>query len=323
MSELTFQPPASHCVLAIVGNVNLDVRTAPIRTTDAVLRDGETSVAEIYEAVGGGGANTALAAARLGNRVHFCGTIGRDEWGRRLRHHLEKCGVIPHLTEKEAPTGRSIALAWDTNQRHFLSWLPSSAMLETSDIEIEALAKAGCRHLYRADVWFAPKMLSVGNLDLLRRARQAGMQTSLDLNWDPCWSTDDERLAGERIAAVRALLPHVDFIHGNQRELSRFTQTASESEAVESLLGGGAGAIVVHRGRRGSAIFAAGGQCFEAPARPVSDVVHPTGAGDAFAAAFMGLSQFPWPRRLELANDIAARHLEGSLELMPRIGDDT
>src|SRR5271167_4300472 len=99
--------------IAVVGNINLDVKTGPIPTDPRVLCDGETSVSEIYESIGGGGANTAVAAARMGGTVHFCGAIGDDALGERLRTFLAGCGVEPHLAVKRAATGRSIALNWD------------------------------------------------------------------------------------------------------------------------------------------------------------------------------------------------------------------
>ena len=47
----------------------------------------------------------------------------------------------------------------------------------------------GCTHLLRADVWFSEAMLEGGNLRLFTEARRRGIATSLDLNFDPYWST--------------------------------------------------------------------------------------------------------------------------------------
>jgi len=51
--------------LCIVGNINRDVKTTPFAGGAGLLRDGETPVDVIYETVGGGGANSAFAAAAL------------------------------------------------------------------------------------------------------------------------------------------------------------------------------------------------------------------------------------------------------------------
>ena len=315
--------PVSQAPVAIVGNINLDIRTAPSDASAEVLQDGETSVAAIYESIGGGGANTALAAARLGGNVHFIGCIGRDPLGLRLRDHLEQFGVTTHLVEKSAPTGRSIALTWNTQQRHFLSCLPSSVLLEQQDVDLDALIRNGCRCLYRADIWFAPRMLAGGNEALLQRARAAGMETSIDLNWDPQWNGGNETEIARRVASLRALLKHVSVVHGNERELCRFSGAEKLASSVESILGDGAEAVIVHRGPLGSAAFTKSGESIEAPARPVAAPKNQTGTGDAFTAAFLLMPHLPMAKRLAAANDVAASHLEGSANLMPPLATVT
>jgi sugar/nucleoside kinase (ribokinase family) len=316
------QDPAwlpSSAPLAIVGNLNLDIRTAPIRASVDLLRDGETSADAVYETIGGGGANVALAAARLGGLVHFVGCVGRDEQGKRLAAHLERFGVITHLAEKDEPTGRSIALTWDNQQRHFISCLPSSAMLEATDVNLEKLISCGCRHLYRADIWFAPRMLEGANEDLLRRARSAGMETSFDLNWDPVWNADDEPRISRRIESVRKALRHLHFVHANECELCRFAGAHNVETAVASVLEAGCGAVILHRGSRGSAAFLRDCEHHHAGANALSASVNQTGTGDVFAAAFMLRPDLPLPQRLAGANSVAARHLEGSADLLPRL----
>ena len=313
----------SQAPVAIVGNINLDIRTAPIEVSAEVLQDGETSVAAIYESIGGGGANTALAAARLGGKVHIIGCVGRDPLGLRLRRHLERFGVTTHLAEKSAPTGRSIALTWHTQQRHFLSCLPSGALLEQHDIDLDALIRQGCRCLYRADIWFAPRMLAGGNESLLRNARAAGMETSIDLNWDPQWNSNDQAEIARRIASMHAILKHVSVVHGNERELCRFSGAEKLESAVVSILGDGAEAVIVHHGPRGSAAFTKDGQSLQVPARPVAAPKNQTGTGDAFTAAFLLMPHLAMAQRLAAANEVAVAHLEGSADLMPPLATVT
>ena len=313
--------PISADPIAIVGNINVDVRTSTIPASPQLFADGETSVPEIYETAGGGGANTAIAAALLGGRVHFCGRVGRDAAGAALHRHLERIGITPHLVEAESATGRSIALTWDNHCRHFVSSLPSCAALCEKDVDVEALARANCRHLYRADIWFAPKMLHGGNLALLRRARAVGMETSIDINWDPQWNSGDNSAAAERIAAVMDLLGHVSWAHGNERELCKFAGTADAQTAAELLLDRSAGGVVIHRGARGSAAFTREGEQIEAAARPVARVVNEIGTGDVFTAAFLLMPHLSLRERLQWCNEIAARHMEGTLDLVPRLAD--
>jgi sugar/nucleoside kinase (ribokinase family) len=306
--------------IAVVGNINLDVKTGPLPTDPRILCDGETSVSEIYESVGGGGANTAVAAARMGGAVHFCGAIGDDALGERLRTFLARCGVKPHLAVKRSPTGRSIALNWDRHQRHFVSCLPSSALLDVEDVDVAAFAAAGCRHLYRADLWFAPRMLSNGNLQLLHEARHWGMQTSIDVNWDPHWHAGrDDRRVRERIEQLTRTLPAVTYVHGNARELCFFTATGTLPEAAAWFFEHGVQWLIVHLGTEGSAALAAAGTSVQVPAEPVSEVACEAGTGDIFTAAFLLRDELDSRQRLAECNAIAARHLSGTGGFLPQL----
>src|ERR1700740_3098483 len=100
-----------HSSLCVVGNVNRDIKTAPIRTGGSLLNDGETPVASVIETIGGGGADSACAAAALGAKVGFLGKVGADPLGATLERALRKSGVTPHLArDKSHPTGTSINL---------------------------------------------------------------------------------------------------------------------------------------------------------------------------------------------------------------------
>jgi sugar/nucleoside kinase (ribokinase family) len=306
--------------VAIVGNLNLDIRTSPIVSSEDLLRDGETNVKEIYESVGGGGANTAAAVATMGGQAHFCCAIGNDALGSHLAGFLEALGVRMHAVAKPVATGRSIALTWDTHYRHFLSSLPNARLLERADIDLDGLRREGCRSLYRADVWFADLMLASGNKSLLRRARQAGMETSLDINWDPLWSLDrgaEETRA--RIAWVRATLPDVSFVHGNERELAFFTGQQTPERCARLLMEWGARAVIVHRGALGCAAATSAGWR-EIPAAPVTQIVTETGTGDVFTAAFLLTADLPLEERLRACASAAARHLQGAPCYVPRLG---
>lgn len=318
-SKTVFNLPISTAPIAVVGNVNLDYRTSPIPASPAIMSDGETGVAEICETLGGGGANTAVAAAALGGRVHLVAAVGSDPLGHRLETHLSAAGIAPHLARKEVPTGRSIALTWNHHQRHFLSCLPSSALLDEQDLDLKSLYAAGCRHLYRADVWFAPRMLNGGNLRLLRGAQAEGMETSVDINWDPAWSSGDRDAIAPRIEALARVLPHVSYVHGNERELCRFSGEDDVSRAVKWICDRGTRVVIVHCGERGCSAFTRDGGIVEVPARPVKHAVCETGTGDVFTAAFLLLSDLTMTERLAACAEIAARHLEGSITLLPRL----
>ncbi len=310
----------SQIPIAVAGNINLDVRISALFPSQRLFDDGETSVEEIYESLGGGATNVALAAARLGGTVHLCGCVGADELGIRIERAVADFGITPHVRHKEAATGRSINLNWTNHHRHFISSLPSNRQMTHEDIDVSQLKQLGCEQLYRGDIWFSEPMLSEGNRIVLRKARDLGMTTYLDINWDPEWSVphQDARVA-ERIEQARGTLPYVSSAHGNESELTRFAGRSAVKDSCRFLQDHGCGEVIVHRGQRGAAALTVDGEWVEVPATPVKAVVSETGTGDVFSAAFMLLRELPLDERLMLCCRIAAQHLEGAVCLLPRL----
>lgn len=79
----------------------------------------------------------------------------------------------------------------------------------------------------------------------------------------------------------------VDFISINESEARQLAQTPSIARAARTLLALGPQGVVVKLGEYGAA-FASNGDYFVLPGYPLEEVVDPTGAGDAFAGAFLG-----------------------------------
>ena len=304
--------------LCVVGNINRDLKTAPLVASDRLFQDGETSVADIVETIGGGGANSACIAAALGAEVRFLGKIGADSLGDQLERTLQRQGVRPVL--KRDPTvrsGTSIALSFNQGHRHFVSSLPNNAALQFEDLDLRALNDAG--HLYRADLWFSEAMLFGGNERLFAAARAAGLGISLDLNWDPCWGVASPEVVRQRKRAVRAVLPQVAMAHGNVRELNEFAESTSLETTLQRLQDWGVGAVVVHLGARGAGLFAQG-TWIEEPAAPASRQVHTTGTGDTLSVCMMLLHAHPEASaKLRLANRIVTEYIEGTRCLIPEI----
>lgn len=304
--------------LCVVGNINRDIKIAPIKAGGCLLRDGETSTPFVVETIGGGGANSAVIAAHLGAKVTFAGKAGRDPLGRRLEEALIEWGVTPRLRkDARCRTGTSIALAFANGHRHFVSWLPNNEALRLEDIDLTVLNTGS--HLLRADIWFSEPMLYGGNKRLLRRAREAGMAVSMDLNWDPKWSVASRGEIRSRKEAVREVLPFVDLAHGNVRELNEFAECASLRASLKRLAGWGVRAVVVHRGACGSGYYE-DGVFTTAPAVRADHVVNTTGTGDVLSVCMMLLhdcADLPVRERLRLANVIVSEFIAGKRILLP------
>jgi len=306
--------------LCVVGGINRDLKTAPFPPGAHLLQDGETTVQSITETVGGGGANSACIAAGLGAPVAFVGRLGADDLGARLGATLTANGVVCYLHQDTAsPTGTTLNLVYESGSRHFISRHPNNEALSFDDLDLEPVAAAD--HLLRADVWFSEPMLYGGNDELFRRAGEAGVAVSLDLNWDPRWGADPAAEIDRRKRAVRDLLPLVDLVHGNIAELNEFTGAAALSETLTRLTAWGAGAVVVHMGAEGAGYFANGAFVVEPPV-PTEKILAVTGTGDVLSACMMLMhrrDQAPPQEKLRLANRIVAEFMEGRRRFIPKL----
>jgi sugar/nucleoside kinase (ribokinase family) len=277
-----------------------------------LLQDGETPTEQIVETIGGGAANSAVAAAGLGAEVRFAGKVGDDALGRQLEQMLADRGVRSFVRrDPGVATGSSLALTFTTGHRHFICCQPNNTTLSFDDIDLSMLE--GGRHLLRGDIWFAEPMLAGGNARLLEAARRRGLATSLDINWDPQWNSAPAATNRARKEAVRQVLPLVDLVHGNVRELNLFTDSGDLAASLARLTAWGAGAVVVHLGAQGAGYFCQGELVTE-PAAPVRRHVHSTGCGDLLSACLMLLhdrADIPVRKKLHLANGIVAEYMEG------------
>lgn len=318
LSESAFQAGS----LCVVGNINRDIKTAPLRAEPKLFEDGETPVDWIVETVGGGGANSAFAAAALGGKVALLAKIGSDSLGHRLEQTLQKHGISAYLTRDGShQTGSSLALSFTNGCRHFLSCLPTSRALSFADLNLSGLEH--CRHLLRADIWFSEAMLFDGNARLFAQAKKLGLTISVDLNWDPAWGNADAKTLQTRKQAVRDVLASVDLAHGNTRELCEFADAPTLEQALERITGWGAKAVVVHLGIQGAGFYQAGNLVIEPPV-PAKVQVTSTGCGDVLSVCMMLLHQDNSSSvrdRLRLANQVVSEFMEGKRRLLPELAE--
>jgi sugar/nucleoside kinase (ribokinase family) len=318
LSVSSCSEPFSATQLCVVGNINRDVKVQQVPESPGLLRDGETGVSGIVETVGGGGANSACAAAALGVGVRFVGKTGADALGDRLRQALEEHGVRAHLArDPRCATGTTVALGYASGQRHFLSCLPNNQTLAFEDLDLSALE--GCRHLLRADVWFSQAMLEGGNRRLLLEARRGGLATSLDINFDPQWSTGPKEAIARRKQQLREVLDLIDLAHGNVRELCEFTDSADLETALRRLTEWGVKAVVAHLGSHGAGYWKDGELVVEPPDFALNPL-NTTGTGDVLSISMILLEAAPklsTRQKLRLANGIVRDFVEGRRKLIP------
>ena len=229
---------------------------------------------------GGKGSNQAIAAARLGGRVGFIATLGRDTFADLARHAWAAEGIDTDFCTDTAGhgTGAAAVVVHATRGENAIVVDPGSGMfLGVADVE-------------RAAGRIADSAVFVTQLELaaatvaraLAIARAAGVMTVL--NPAPAVLLDDE---------VYRLC---DYLTPNESEAARLVgfpvATAGDAaRAAEVLLGRGAGNVVVTLGAQGALARNARVNAL-VPAFDAGPVVETTGAGDAFNGALaVGLSE--------------------------------
>lgn len=222
--------------------------------------------------IGSSSAIFACGAARLGLKVAFIGICGDDVFGRFMLEEMQKrdVDVSNVIVRKDGQTGLSVILSSGVD-RAILTHMGLIAALQKSDIPDALLRQT--RHLHVAS-YFLQTDLQTGLPDLFRCARESGLTTSLDTNYDPSekWIGFDELLS-----VTNVFLP-------NKKEAVSLSGKESIELAADRL-GSRVEALAVKLGVEG-ALSISRSQKVRMASIPVK-VVDTVGAGDSFDAGFL------------------------------------
>jgi sugar/nucleoside kinase (ribokinase family) len=295
--------------LLVPGEINVDlILTDP----DLMPQFGQVETLVQHAALTPGSSSVIFAcgAARLGLKVAFIGVVGDDLFGRFMIEALEIRGVdTSHvIIDPSQQTGLTVILNRITD-RAMLTYLGAINALKAEQIPDDLIAQA--RHLHLASYFLQTKLQP--NVPILfRRARDLGLTTSLDTNWDP-----DERWTG-----VHDLLPLVDVFLPNENEACALAGRKSVDEAAH-VLANRSKMVAVKMGASGG-LAIKGDTVVRAPAIPV-DVLDTVGAGDTFDAGIVFGFLQGWPVENSLRLGITCGSLStqksGGLEGQPTLDE--
>ncbi len=247
---------------------------------------------------GGAAANTAAWVAHLGRDASFVGRVGADVWGRAAVEVLVSGGVDCHVSsDVTLPTGTCIVLVDGHGERSMITDSGASARIRASDLP-DPLFVPG-NHLHVSGFSFLHDDAREAALAALRRAGERGMTRSVD----PGALAVIESVGAERL---RSWLRGVELLFPNGDE-ARLMAGHDDPIAAAETLAQEVGAVVVKLGEDGAA-WTDGSSLVHAEAETVP-VLDTTGAGDAFAAGFLGrwLEQGPPDAALAAGARSAAR----------------
>lgn len=242
-----------------IGDLVLDIAIVPA----APLEQDDDTPASITVGGGGQAANFCAWAAALGEPARLVTRVGDDESGRRLVSDLEARGVEVRVVWAAEPTGAIAVLVADDGRRTMLTQRGACVGLSPDDLDESWLRDTRLLHVPAYSLFVEP--LASATRAAIKLVREAKGMVAVDLS-----SAAGLRAFGpSRMAYVLARLsPEVLFA------------TEKEADTLAVPLESLAQVPVLKRGALGCRVFGR-----DVPA-PDVQAVDPTGAGDAFAAAF-------------------------------------
>ena len=257
--------------VSVVGELNLDIIFYGL--PEKLELEREHLAKDLSITLGSSSAIFAHNLSCLGNRVGFSSCIGGDPLGEICLKRLGEGNVDSTRVRKlSGKTTGLTAILPQRKERYILTYPGTMYDLTIGDLDLSYIL--GAKHLHISS-YFLHKGLRPAMVDLFRKAKEAGLTTSLDTNDDPenRWSSD-----------IQLVFKYVDILLPNENEACKLTGLADASQAAE-LLSKKVPLVVVKRGplgafaRRGAEKF----EGFPPHVTPV-DVV---GAGDSFDAGFI------------------------------------
>lgn len=281
----------------VVGSLNLD----SAHRLPALPRPGQTVVArEVATALGGKGANQAVAAARAGAAVRMVGAVGADAAGTLMRAELEAAGVDGDgvLVLADVPSGSAVVLVADDAENTIVVVPGANAHIPDEHV------RRACAQLAPGDVVLLQGEVPAATNDLAAQlAHQAGAVV--------VWNAAPAPASREHVPA------HLDVVVVNEHELVTLAEhlgaapapvRATAQTTVRAQLAHVAaalGADVVCTLGAAGARYQVAGRAGSVPALPV-EAVDTTAAGDTYVGYLGALAALPVEARLTLAAAAAA-----------------
>ncbi|MHB8108101.1 MAG: carbohydrate kinase family protein [Candidatus Cryosericum sp.] len=259
----------------VTGDLNIDATTvAPVLSPL-----GKEAQAHIAISCGGQGGNVAWFLAALGQQVQLFGTVGRDTAGDLYLAHLNRYGIAFAGDCVDVPTG-TVSVVQEEGSYHM--YRQRGANGTADPVKFADFLRGASTASHSCLFISGYSLLNDGCATLVTSVLAARDRTGTVVVLDP--ASIDAMQSGRR-DAVLAAAGVCDFLLPNCEEACWLAQEPDADAAARTLHRLTGATVVVKLGERG-AMLCSGDQLLRSPglAVPVLDV---TGAGDAFAAAFL------------------------------------
>ena len=269
-------------VLAHVDENFLKLIGAPLGSMTLI---DEARAHEIYDMMGpamemsgGSVANTIAGFAILGGSASYIGRVQNDQLGEIFVHDMRSLGVdVRTLPVADgAPTARSHILIDPDGQRTMQTYLGACTELGVSDVTEETVGTPKVI-LLEGYVWDIPEGPALA-AEAIRIAKQNGSVVALSLSDSYC-------VERHRDAFAKAVRDDIKIVFADDDEVMALYEV-DKFEDVFSAINGSDKLFVMTRSEKGSVIVQGDTKIVQ-EARAIEQLIDTTGAGDAYAAAFL------------------------------------
>lgn len=237
----------------------------------------------LHAAPGGGPANTAVAASRLGVPTRLLARIGSDEFGARIRARLLAEGLDPDgLIDAEEPSALAMATVREDGSARYDFRMADAAdwFWRPDELPVRLVPSVAALHAASIALFREPGATLIEAL--LNRENTRGEVT---LSIDPNIRGD---VIGDPDTARALALRHLAQAHlvkASDEDLAFLFPDLSTGHAARAIAGLGPSLVVVTLGAEG-ALAVHGGSEVVVPA-PEVEVTDTVGAGDSFMGALL------------------------------------
>jgi sugar/nucleoside kinase (ribokinase family) len=279
--------------ILVVGELNVDLILNQLNKAPEFGK--EQRADQMTLTLGSSSAIFASNCSSLGSKVAFCGKVGDDGFGNFVMQSLAEKNVNANsvIVENNLKTGATVIFNYQDDR---MMVTHPGAMEHMTVDEVPEEVMKNSRHLHTSAIFFQPG-IKKDLVKLFSRAKELGLTTSMDTQWDPEeeWDID-----------IKKILPVLDFFLPNEDELIALTESSTLQEALDKISGFET-TVVVKQGEKGATMFK-NGNTKSIPAYKITDFVDAIGAGDSFDAGFISsfLKGKSLDESLEIGNMAAA-----------------
>ncbi len=285
-------------------------------TMAVFIRDPDGPADRYQLTAAGSESNVAIGLAGLGIRARWLSRLGQDDLGRFVHDFVAGHGVEVDVDwDATVPTASCVKEVHSSGSR-MRYYRSTSAARRLDLLDLATVRDADQLHLTGVTPALSSEDRDVVSAVLERR--EGTGRTSFDVNYRPQLWAGPEQAAAELVPLAQA----ADIVFIGDDEARWLLGTDDPAEVADLLLRREDQELVLKGGEGAAMLLTQDGDPVAEPAHRV-EVVDLTGAGDAFAAGYLGARLWGWsPRaRLRTGHLLASRVIGVVSDIGPGLGD--